>query len=153
MIAAVGLGAVGGACTYTASPGNPGTLTIQEPGIVPDAPPPANAVPPPANLTAGAATNKPAAAGPPSGTYTGVGHAVTNPSDLCEDPLPINDFVVTGDAVSFGRFQGTIRPDGTVEMQGGDSYVYGKFTGNHFDGRFWAPGPSCTYQLSLNRSV
>jgi hypothetical protein len=115
---------------------------VRRPGTLPGAPPAPAAAPTAVSGAVGADVANVTL--PPSGTFVGVGRT------LCENPLRINNFIVSGDTVTFGRFRGTIRPDGTLEMQAGGSFVYGKFNGSHFDGRFWAPPPTCTYQLSLN---
>ena len=57
--------------------------------------------------------------------------------------------MVNGNQVTFGSFRGTIRPDGSLRMEAGPSYVYGRFIGSRFSGRFWRPQPSCTFSITL----
>jgi hypothetical protein len=68
---------------------------------------------------------------------------------LCADPLHVGNFNVEGSKVSFGAYSGTVAPNGSLQMQVGQTWVYGQFIGSHFEGRFWQPYPGCTYTLSL----
>jgi hypothetical protein len=63
---------------------------------------------------------------------------------------------VRGNAVQWGRFSGTIAPDGGLQMVVGETWVTGYFAGDTFhgqiafQGRFGAPG--CSYMMTLQRS-
>jgi hypothetical protein len=58
---------------------------------------------------------------------------------------------VSGNQVHFGSFNGTIQPNGVVEMEWGRNWVIGRFDGPHFVGRWIAP--ACSYELTLNREA
>ena len=136
-IVLIGLTASG--CTMTSSNGmNPGTVTIRQPGTLPPA-----ATPPPA-----AAPSPPAP--PPSGNFAGVGRLGRDHGSGCRLEVQVRNFVVTGDRVRFLSFRGTIQPDGSLQMQAGESFMTGSFDGGRFTGSYWRPHPSCTYDVVLN---
>lgn len=140
-----------------------GTGITTGPGSIPDSwtfrtgapapsPPVSNVLgPPPALLgnTAGAATPAAQAGPPPQGRYVGEATVSANPLDLTCDSAPINDFEVHGNSVSLGGFLGHINPDGSVEMQAGPRYLFGRFIGAHFVGTM-NNSPGCSYTLSLH---
>ena len=136
----------------------PGTLTVDMPGRLPettglDASGSPDALPPPAGLepAAFARAPGPVPAGPPvSGPYQGQGVGLNDPGGFCQSRIRIDNWVVSGNRVSFGAFNGTIAPDGSLTMQVGQSYIYGRFIGSHFAGRFSARQPSCAYSLMLD---
>ena len=131
-------------CQPLGSPQGPGTMTFAAPGYRPARP----GAPPPQGLE-GTATAIPPEPAPRSGPYAGIGRVLADPGGSCGDPIRISNFIVAGNQVSFGSFNGTIQPDGSLQMQAGSAYVEGQFIGTHFEGRFWRPGPACTYMLSL----
>lgn len=131
------------ACSYTVSGAGPGTLTLSRPGNLPGQ---GSTAPPPPGMERDFALTP---SFPPSGMYAGTGR-LDNHNGLCGDPLRVSRFFVRGDRVDFGSYRGTVQPDGSVKMQFGDSYVYGQFYGAHFEGRYWRPGPVCTYHLFLD---
>lgn len=136
----IGVGLLLAGCTYS-GPTNP-TVTYNAPGTLPavaGAP-----FPPPPGMEA------PVSPTPQSGKYAGTGTTITNPGDVCSSQIRVGNFIVDGNRVSFGAYHGTILPDGSLHMQAGQTYVYGQFIGSHFDGRYWRPPPSCTYNLSLD---
>jgi hypothetical protein len=138
----IGVCLIGGGCTYRMTSASPGQVTFEDQGVPPAAP-----VPPAMGGTAGAV---PAAPAPRNGAYAGIGRVLTNTGGTCGDPIRITNFTVNGNKVSFGSFRGTIQPSGALQMQAGPRYVYGQFTGPHFEGRFWQPQPACTYSMSLD---
>lgn len=98
---------------------------------------------------AGPVASGPAASGPPQqGRYVGEATVIANPLDLTCDNTKITDFEVRGDHVSLGGFLGTIRPDGSVELQAGLRYIFGRFNGSHFVGQM-NNSPGCSYAISL----
>ncbi len=120
-------------------------MTLYNP--VPDG----DAVGPPPNLVnLPPGTNRATFGTRANGAYAGRGRNTADPGGMCASNIRITNFVVNGDQVSFGAFRGSIQDNGTLDMQAGDAYVYGQFTGAHFDGRFWTPPPSCTYAISLD---
>ena len=131
-------------CQSLGSPQGAGTMTFAAPGYRPTTPD----APPPAGLE-GIATTIPSKPAPRTGPYAGIGRVLADPGGSCGDPIRISNFIVTGNQVSFGSFNGTIQPGGSLHMQAGPTYVEGQFIGTHFEGRFWRPGPACTYMLSL----
>jgi hypothetical protein len=131
-------------CQSLGSPQGPGTMTFAVPGYRPTTPD----APPPPGLE-GTATTIPSKPSPRTGPYAGIGRVLADPGGSCGDPIRISNFIVRGNQVSFGSFNGTIQPDGSLQMQAGPTYIEGQFIGTHFEGRFWRPGPACTYMLSL----
>jgi hypothetical protein len=83
------------------------------------------------------------------GNYRGDGRLVRNPGGTCQTGMPVYGMQVSGDRVHFGSFNGTIQPNGVVEMDYGKNWVIGRFDGPHFIGRWIAP--ACSYELTLNR--
>lgn len=132
------------------------------PGPPPGAPM-ADAIPPPANLGLGpsalAGTSPPAfrprgnrPLGDLSGSYTGSGSNTRDIGGMCASTIRVDNFSVTGNQVSFGSFNGTIAPDGSVSMDAGATRLYGAFHPDGvFRGQFWAPPPTCTYAIALTR--
>jgi hypothetical protein len=131
------IGLVGSGCTMTSNGMNPG-VTIRQPGTLPPA-----ATPPPE-----AAPSPPAP--PLSGNFTGIGRLSRSHGSGCRLEIQIRNFVVTGDRVRFLSFRGTIQPDGSLQMQAGESFMTGSFDGGRFTGSYWRPHPSCTYDFVLN---
>ena len=60
------------------------------------------------------------ASGSLDGSYRGSGRIVRNPGGTCETGMPVYGMQVSGDQVHFGSFNGTIQPNGVVEMEYGD---------------------------------
>jgi hypothetical protein len=104
--------------------------------------------PPP--ISAAAAAKESAGGYPISGQYRGEGVALNDPGGFCSSRMQVTNWIVTGNQVSFGSFNGTIQRDGALVMQVGPSYLQGRFTGSHFVGRFSAPQPSCAYQITVD---
>ena len=141
-----------------------GTGITTGPGSVPDswtfrtgAPasesPGSDALGPPAALLgasgAGGAAAVPAGS-PQQGRYVGVANVTSNPLDLeCASTQPINDFEVHGNSVSMGGFQGRIGPDGSLTLQAGPRYIFGRFVGSQFVGTL-NNSPGCSYSFSLH---
>lgn len=84
-----------------------------------------------------------------NGAYRGQGRIVRNPGGTCQLGMPVYGMQVTGDRVHFGSFNGTIQPNGVVEMVFRENWVIGRFDGPHFTGRWISP--ACSYELVLNR--
>jgi hypothetical protein len=116
------------------------------PPVSPVGPPPGSPL-----AASGAPTGR--GAGPASwdGNYTGQGTLERDIGGMCQSTIAINNMQVTGDQVSFGSFNGTIDPSGNVTMAAGPNRVYGHFTNGRFSGQFWAPPPTCTYNMQLSR--
>ena len=158
----LGLCFLAAACSYTYNPGSgaPGTMTFNTPGLLPAMPGsspvmPNGAMPSPPGMQAGntVQTSAPQVASltrPVSGPYTGVGTVMSDPGGGCNSTVPITNWTVRDDRVSFGVYEGVIQPDGSLRMQGGPTYVDGRFVGSHFTGQYWRPGPSCSYSMTLD---
>ena len=131
------------ACTSTRTVVEPGEVLFQIRNPVPS-----NAAPPPPALgnTAQAISPPPT---PRSGHYAGYGYDIVGPGGMCAGKIRIYNFIVNGNQITFGAYSGTIRSNGHLEIQGGDTYIVGDFVGAHFEGRYWQPVPACTYTLSL----
>ena len=128
----------GAGCSYSYQPlGNaPGSLTLAAP---------------PGSMQGAVGPAPPSSSGPPvSGPYRGEAVALNDPGGVCGTHLQVTNWIVRGDQVSFGAFDGTIHPDGTLLMQAGPRYVQGRFTGSHFQGRFTQPPPSCAYEIAVD---
>jgi hypothetical protein len=134
--AVVGLGIVISGCTVTSNGMTPASVTIRTPGTLPTIP---TASPP-------GTTPSP----PPSGTFSGVAQLSSTPNSGCRRQLAVRNFVVTGNSVRFQAFRGTIQPDGYLEMQASNRFLYGTFYGTRFIGSLWQPHPGCTYSIALN---
>jgi len=153
------------ACSYTGSATGPGVVTFATPGVIPPI-----VVIAPSGARAAAAPS--AAPAPRQGAYAGSGQVLDDPGGACGEfvsetrhgDLPpanvftpggasgavrVDNFVVNGDSVSMGPFQGGIRPDGSVMLQSGQAYLLGRFVGSDFVGRYWRPQPGCTYSMVL----
>ena len=144
--AAIGASLLLGGCTYETQPlsTEPGRLTVNVPGRFPavvsegaGAPPREAAIP----AAAGPVT-------PRQGSYRGAASVRSNPGGQCR-AMTISNWTVRGDQVRFGAFRGTIQPDGSLNMQAGQSYIRGRFSARGFTGTFWRPGPHCTFTLAL----
>ena len=127
----------------TASNEEPGVVRFSLNNSLPD-----NAAPPPAGL-AGEAEAIRVPPAPRDGAYAGFGYNIVDPGGMCAGKIRIYNFHVNGNQVTFGAYRGTIQPDGHLRMQAGGTYIYGQFVGSHFEGRYWQPGPACTYTMSL----
>jgi len=89
------------------------------------------------------------------GIYAGGAVVLTSDGGLCTKALAISDFVVKDGSVRFGRFHGTIDPDGGLQMVSAGVWIVGQFDGAVFRGQLSVPGPveepGCTYVLNLER--
>src|SRR5438270_12828875 len=63
--------------------------------------------PPP--ISAAAAVNESTGGYPVSGQYRGEGLALNDPGGFCSSRMEVTNWVVTGNRVSFGSFNGTIQ--------------------------------------------
>jgi hypothetical protein len=149
-----------GGCATTVPTAPPNTVLAVPGGYVPLTPsaggPPAQgaAVAAPPQTAAGASgtypvTNTPGGL-PQSGQYAGTGTVISNPGGLCANTIRITRWFVSGPNVNFGAFRGTIRPDGSLAMQAGITYISGRFLDSRFDGRVWRGlAQGCQYAISL----
>ncbi len=75
---------------------------------------------------------------------------------VCIANQTIRDFKVTGNSVRWGRFRGTIAADNGLQMVNGNTWVFGQFVGNRFDGQIStstrANGPGCSFMMTLERT-
>jgi hypothetical protein len=119
-------------------PGMPGGAVGPPPGL--DSPTPA-----PVQLTSG----------DHSGNYAGTAVPLETGGGTCIDTERVINFRVSGNRASFGRFRGTIAPDGGLQMPDGQDWIVGQFEGASFHGQLDLYGrfgtPTCTYMLSLER--
>ena len=84
---------------------------------------------------------------PVQGRYIGTTEVAYGGIDRACLPLTLTTFTVRGTTLRFGHFVGRIRPDGTVYMQAGPSFINGRFIGSRFEGFLWNPPPNCTFNL------
>jgi len=97
-----------------------------------------------------------ATGGDRSGNYAGTAVPLETGGGICIDTKQVTNFRVHGNRVRFGRFRGTIAPDGGLQMPDGQDWIVGQFEGATFHGqldlygRFG--GPACTYMFSLERA-
>jgi len=131
------------ACTVTRTVVGPGEVRFQIDNMLPSNTAPS---PPALGNTAQAISPPPA---PRSGPYAGYGYDIVDPGGMCAGKIRITNLIVNGKQVTFGAYFGTIQPDGHLVMRAGGTYVVGDFVGAHFEGRYWQPGPACTYTMSL----
>jgi hypothetical protein len=131
----------------------------QAPGTSLLSPPPAaDAIPPPGNLdppSIGTPRPSPGAPAPGwDGAYAGEGLLTFDPGGQisCPNRMPVYGMNVADGRVHFGDFRGTIRPDGTVRISFGRSYVSGRFADGRFMGNLYQPFPGCRYDLRLSRA-
>jgi hypothetical protein len=91
-----------------------------------------------------------------NGTYSGWAEVFTTAGGLCTEGMKVIDFKVHGNAVRFGRFRGTIQPDGGLQMVSGGTWIIGQFEGPTFRGQVSSPGAfhtvGCTFILALDRT-
>lgn len=134
---------VGAGCTYETQPlsPQPGTLTVALPGRFP-------------TVVSGPGSESAAPSGngglPASGQYRGVARVTNNPGGRCRATVPVTNWIVTGNRVRYGKFRGTIGPDGSLQMQAGPEYIRGQFEGGRFTGTVWQPGPRCGYSITVD---
>jgi hypothetical protein len=160
VLAGLALALAGCELTYTGAPTGPGSATFQlnRPFTVPGSPGMApagvggGALPPPANLEGtGVGENyRPLPPAPAQGRYDGTSEVIYGGMNRDCGPLDLTDFRVEGSTLHFGPFIGRIKPDGSVAMEAGPRYISGQFSGSHFQGRYWAPPPACTFSLSFD---
>ena len=131
---------------YTPSPSPPG-MPLGQVGPPPGLDNPSPAQPQPRPQARG---------GDRSGNYAGTAVPLDTGGGICIDTKQVTNFRVRGNRVSFGRFHGTIAPDGGLQMPDGQDWIVGQFEGATFHGqlnlygRFG--GPACTYMFSLERA-
>jgi hypothetical protein len=124
--------------TPAQSPAGPGNDLAVPPGLEPASPPP------------------PAQAGNPNGTYSGRAEVLSTAGGTCDKGMNVSNFKVHGNSVSFGQFQGTIAPDGGLQMVFRGTWIIGQFEGAtfrgqaDFRGRWGSPG--CVFILTLDRT-
>jgi hypothetical protein len=92
------------------------------------------------------------------GTYRGTIVLTNDPAGVGVLCSPWGESMAVLDGhVSFGRFNGYVEPNGTVQMVvgglAGGTYLSGTFEGGHFLGEISAPQPGCNYRLELTRQV
>ena len=99
----------------------------------------------------------PAQAAAWQGSYAG--NAVLNdaalPGQVCVPHMAISGFAVTGNQVQFGELgeiNGTIRADGSLEMNFRGLWIRGRFVPDAFFGQMLVPPVEfCVYRMVLNR--
>jgi len=102
----------------------------------------------------------PVAAGGLNGLYVGSADVEVNGNLACPTTMPISNFEVVGDTVSFGAFAGPIAPDGTVSLRARGMVFNGRFLGTEFDGHvdttsgpdfIMRPLRTCLYAIRVHR--
>jgi len=85
------------------------------------------------------------------GVYAGAAQALNTAGLRCTEFGHARDFRVSGRAVTFGPFRGTIGEEGGLQMIYGQNTVVGHFEGNQFLGVIDYQVPPCTYAMRLVR--
>lgn len=89
------------------------------------------------------------------GLYQGPANAIFTGGGTCPGVQQVADFHVTDNLAEWGGYNGTIDPNGQVEMHHGFEYLTGAFRGDQFIGQLetdaWSSGPSCVYIFNLRR--
>ena len=148
-------------CTTVMTPGAPPTVIQSTPfgsTIVSQggqmSPPGGSLAQPPSNLTPDDAS-APVTQGGRNGTYSGVAVPLTTAGGLCIQNQTVDNFIVKGDTVRWGRFRGRIR-NGDLQMVNGNTWVFGQFDGPRFNGQITANGrmgtPGCTFMMTLEKT-
>ena len=110
---------------------------------------------PPGNLDPDMPGTLPALEGGRDGIYSGVAVPLDTGGGICITNQPIDGFRVAGDRVQWGQFRGRIRGDG-LQMVQGNTWVFGQFDGNRFNGQITMSGrrmtPGCTFMLALAKT-
>jgi hypothetical protein len=123
-------------CTTTTD-GTTTTVAVRRPGTLP-----------------GVAQLTPSTPGgpPPSGTFNGTGRLSASAGSGCRPEVRMAGMTVTGSRVRYQGFRGTIQPDGFIQMQAGERFLYGAFDGDRFVGHLWQPKPACTYDVVMTHA-
>jgi len=157
---AAGLMLAATACTTIIPPGGPPTVirstpfgsTVISPG---GAMAGSGTAAPPANLDPDMPGTLPALAGGRDGIYSGLAVPLDTGGGVCITTQPIDRFQVSGDRVQWGLFRGRIRGAG-LQMVNGNTWVFGQFDGNRFNGQITMYGrrqtPGCTFRLTLAKT-
>ena len=96
-----------------------------------------------------------------NGLYVGSAAVELNGNLSCPERMPITNFQVVNDAVSFGAFHGPIQPDGSVTLRAQGMMFNGHFNGAEFDGRvdttmgpefIMRPLRTCIYAIRVHRA-
>ena len=85
------------------------------------------------------------------GVYAGAAQALNSAGARCAEYSSARDFRVSGRAVTFGPFRGTIGEQGGLRMIYGLNTVVGHFEGNAFQGVIDYQVPPCSYAMRLLR--
>src|SRR5262249_43186836 len=112
---------------------------------------PGGAVAPPPGMDNPMQAQAQAFNGDRSGNYAGTAVPLDTGGGICIDTKQVINFRVRGNRASFGRFRGSIAPDGLLQMPNGQNWIVGQFEGTTFrgqlnlygGGRFG--GTTCTY--------
>jgi hypothetical protein len=155
-----GIGLLAAACTTVIPSSGPPTVIRSTPfgsqvvsGGQPVVQPGGTLAAPPAGLEP---NRPPAAAVDRSGIYGGTAVPLNTGGGLCITNQTISGFKVNGNSVRWGRFRGTIAADNGLQMVNGDTWVFGQFVGNRFDGQISTisrlRGPGCSFMMSLERT-
>jgi len=136
-------------CTTQSGLSPPNMILDAQMEAVPLYPPASEAVPRPEGTVASRPVSR-------DGSYAGRAVVLVTNGGLCTRSPTISDFVVRGDSVRFGQFQGTIDPDDRLQMAYGRDWVVGQFQGALFRGQLSVSGPrqdpGCTYFVGLSRT-
>ncbi len=155
------IGLLATACTTISQNGGPPTVikstpfgsTVISQGGQPVSPG-SSLASPPANL--GSDSPAPIPGGGRDGSYSGTAVPLNTGGGVCIQNQTISDFDVKGDTVRWGRFRGRIQNDG-LQMVHGDTWVFGQFEGNRFNGQISSSRPrggglGCSFMMTLERT-
>jgi len=92
---------------------------------------------------------------PASGAWDGQYKGVARSSAPgCQPLVPVSDFYVTSNRVSYSSLFGVVKANGDTELQSTGPALTGRFNAGHFEGSGIIPDTDylgCTYQFSLSR--
>ena len=113
-------------------------------GVLPPSTPPS-----PSSATAPSTTSR------LDGTYSGPATPSQTGGGTCLQTQQVAGFHVSGNHVQYSGFQGTIDPNGGVQMHYGLDTITGQFRNNKFVGQMvlgkFSRNPTCTYVMNLTK--
>ncbi len=87
------------------------------------------------------------------GVYAGHAQALFSAGAQCSGYRTATDFRVEGRRVRFGPFNGTIGPEGGLQMIYGQNRIVGQFDDGRFSGVITYQVPPCSYAILLKRQA
>jgi len=87
------------------------------------------------------------------GRYQGWAKAPPGSEMRCQQDVPVKNFYVTANRISYGQYFGTVQPSGDAVLSAIDPVILGRFNAGMFTGRgrIEAAEPGCSYEFTLAR--